>query len=388
MKRSVRTITFLSFLIIVFSPFTAFSLYIGTIPFYLVEILILGLIGWLLVNPLTVQPMRKTATLLFGQAFILTGVILGLFLISDTTHGWGILKSWFLFPILLCWILKKYVRTSKERDSVILGWLFALACVSLFGLGSWIIGDLTYDGRLRSFFLSPNYLAMFLFPAPLLTRYAFQKKLLPNWLSLGIGFQTVAVIYLTFSYTVWISLFVSFIVWLLWDSTLTKYSVRTVCGVFLLILLLGGTQWNNPKIEHWFTSPERSSLASRVTIWHAAEKMLNDHPVLGIGAGNFQTTYLDYQRYFPPYLEWAVPEPHNLFLAFWLESGLIGLIGFLIVSISSVRSLFQLRERNGADSLPTLLLVLLIAFFIQGLFDTPYWKIDLAYLFWCIIGLV
>ena len=229
---------------------------------------------------------------------------------------------------------------------------------------------------------------MFLFPAPLLTRYAFQKKLLPNWLSLGIGFQTVAVIYLTFSYTVWISLFVSFIVWLLWDSTLTKYSVRTVCGVFLLILLLGGTQWNNPKIEHWFTSPERSSLASRVTIWHAAEKMLNDHPVLGIGAGNFQTTYLDYQRYFPPYLEWAVPEPHNLFLAFWLESGLIGLIGFLIVSISSVRSLFQLRERNGADSLPTLLLVLLIAFFIQGLFDTPYWKIDLAYLFWCIIGLV
>ena len=27
----------------------------------------------------------------------------------------------------------------------------------------------------------------------------------------------------------------------------------------------------------------------------------------------------EYQKHFPPYLEWAVPQPHNLYLAFWLQ---------------------------------------------------------------------
>ena len=66
-------------------------------------------------------------------------------------------------------------------------------------------------------------------------------------------------------------------------------------------------------------------------IWKSAGLMIKNNPLFGIGPGNFQEKYMEYQKYFPPYLEWAVPQPHNIFLAFWLESGLIGLAGFILL---------------------------------------------------------
>ena len=78
-------------------------------------------------------------------------------------------------------------------------------------------------------------------------------------------------------------------------------------------------------------SSDRSSLSSRTMIWTSALHIARDNPILGIGPGNFQTKYLEYQHFYPPYLEWAVPHPHNILLTFWLYSGILGVIGFLIV---------------------------------------------------------
>jgi O-antigen ligase len=161
--------------------------------------------------------------------------------------------------------------------------------------------------------------------------------------------------------------------------------IRNLLVAIALFFLLALTQLHNPKITNWFTVPERSSLASRITIWNVSLRMIQNHPLVGIGAGNFQDIYLDYQAFFPPYLEWAVPEPHNLFLAFWLESGLFGLIGFSLISIflfSTIQS-----PKNQRDSLASLLWMYSVSLLIQGLFDTPFWSLPLAYSFWFVLFL-
>ena len=161
---------------------------------------------------------------------------------------------------------------------------------------------------------------------------------------------------------------------------------------------------------------ERSSLASRFTIWKSAGLMIENNPLFGIGPGNFQEKYLEYQKYFPPYLEWSVPQPHNIFLAFWLESGLVGLIGFVILlfyffrdnkkvypftkikednntSISVIKK--QISEKlddkeyfgDGAiQDLRILLLGIMIYLLVHGLVDTTYWRNDLAVVFWTIVA--
>ncbi|OGI21597.1 MAG: hypothetical protein A3J06_01000 [Candidatus Moranbacteria bacterium RIFCSPLOWO2_02_FULL_48_19] len=105
--------------------------------------------------------------------------------------------------------------------------------------------------------------------------------------------------------------------------------------------------------------------------------------LFGIGLGRFQEVYLEYQKYFPPYLEWAVPQPHNLYLAVWLQTGLLGLIGFILLVSRAIILLIKNKSRESA-----LLLGLLTLYLIYGLFDTPFFKTDLAFSFWLVIALI
>ena len=130
---------------------------------------------------------------------------------------------------------------------------------------------------------------------------------------------------------------------------------------------------------------ERSSLASRLAIWKSAGLMAEKNPLFGIGPGNFQEKYLEYQKYFPPYLEWSAPQPHNIFLAFWLESGLVGLIGFIILLVYFFRDNKKAIENNL--DLGILFLAIMIYVLIHGLVDTTYWRNDLAVVFWVVAAM-
>jgi putative inorganic carbon (HCO3(-)) transporter len=113
--------------------------------------------------------------------------------------------------------------------------------------------------------------------------------------------------------------------------------------------------------------------------------MIKSNPFFGIGPGNFQNKYLEYQKYFPPYLEWAVPQPHNLFLAFWLEAGVIGLIGFIWLLVLFFRDNKKAIENNRLYG--TLYLAIILYFLFHGLIDTTYWRNDMAILFWMVVAI-
>ena len=123
-------------------------------------------------------------------------------------------------------------------------------------------------------------------------------------------------------------------------------------------------------------------------IWQSATRILEDHIVLGIGVGRFQEEYLSYQSFFSPYLVWAVPEPHNFLLALFLSTGLLGGIGFVLVSIRLVllfvKRLYGDQELNYEGFF---LFSLWLLFFVYGLVDTPYFKTDLAYAFFLLFAL-
>jgi putative inorganic carbon (HCO3(-)) transporter len=63
----------------------------------------------------------------------------------------------------------------------------------------------------------------------------------------------------------------------------------------------------------------------RLQIWDAGWKMIQDHPILGVGAGQFPTAYgTIYANRF--HTAWM--NPHNLFLQVTAELGIVGLIVF------------------------------------------------------------
>ncbi|HLC95062.1 MAG TPA: O-antigen ligase family protein, partial [Patescibacteria group bacterium] len=168
------------------------------------------------------------------------------------------------------------------------------------------------------------------------------------------------------------------------DTTLTR---RTKQAIFLLLVVIFGAflllEVDNTKWSSLTLLEERSSLTSRVMIWQAAAKMIGEHPLLGIGVGRFQAVYLEYQQYFPPYLEWAVPQPHNMFLAVWLQTGILGLASFVFL----VGHTFFLLLRETKKETPALL-GLLVLYLVCGIVDTPYFKTDQVFAFWVLIALI
>ena len=115
-------------------------------------------------------------------------------------------------------------------------------------------------------------------------------------------------------------------------------------------------------------------------IWKSAFYIIKDHPIIGIGPGMFQKYYLDYQKFFPPYLDWAVPYPHNIFLAFLSQAGVFGFISFLWLII-----LFFKNTLLKNAPYFTYISGAMIYILSHGLVDTLYWKNDLCIMFWIIL---
>ena len=108
---------------------------------------------------------------------------------------------------------------------------------------------------------------------------------------------------------------------------------------------------------------------------------------MGIGAGMFQT-YYQIQKHivsFPVPLDTAL-HPHNIFLTTWLSGGILGLSGLLgVIYWAGKKVVRGLQDQKNALWYGVLGAALLIIL-VHGLVDTTYWKNDLAFMWWIILG--
>ncbi len=366
-------------------------------PFYLVKVSFFGiptnafeLFGvFLLALFLALQ--RKTffeetknlpRVLLVSIFAILLGVIASTLANDNWKSGFGILKGWFILPILFSFAIYAVIKSEESIEKLFASICYSIAIVSLIALVYKMQKITTYDGRLSAFYLSPNHLAMYLscgifFPFYFFVKGILQKNILKTTLSTTILLLVILSLFFTFSYGAWIavSLALAFTV-IIFSKRKFLFSLFLVLIVAFAFLL----QFDSEKFEALRNFSERSSLASRMMIWKTSLLMLKQSPILGIGPGNFQNTYLSLQKFFPPYLEWAVPQPHNIFLAFWLQSGIIGFAGFFLIVFHAIKNLLKIKGMDFSLHIP------LVGFFfytlLHGLVDTPFWKNDLAFLFW------
>lgn len=85
----------------------------------------------------------------------------------------------------------------------------------------------------------------------------------------------------------------------------------------------------------------------RLRVWKAGWRMFLDHPVLGVGAGQFQTAYgtVYSGREHGPWMQ-----PHNLLIQVGCELGLVGLVvfGYFVFQIVKAnRSILRLKGRSA-----------------------------------------
>jgi O-antigen ligase len=328
-----------------------------------------------------------------GLVLFLVGATLSTLLNEVSTTSLGQFKSWFIFPAIFFVYTYSYLFLKDGTSKTLyVSWLTGVSVIASIALYGYANNLLTYDQRLAFPYTSANFLAYVLAPAIIVCGY-FIFQLRDNKKRLLLGPLLTTIIFLTFltkSYNTWLAITAAAAVGLYFvgiqKSQLVKRR-RLIVGIAILFLMSSFLflELGSPKFQNLFLENGRSSFDSRMMIWDSAEAIIKDHWVLGIGVGNFQDNYLLYQTNFAPYLEWAVPQPHNIVLAVWLQTGVVGLIGFVVflgrcLQLLSVKCY---REREIKKRLEGAAIISLWVLFLgYGTLDTPYFRNDLAFVFW------
>jgi O-antigen ligase len=330
----------------------------------------------------------------------------------------GILKSWIVAPILMFLLFRAVLKKTSDFEK-----LFNFYTVSAVFLGVWALIQvathqyITPDARASGPFNSANYLALYIVPA-LFYSFARLKDFVmahrQNFLArvaesvhgkdkkrmdflklicfvLSFGMLMSALLF-TKCYAAFFALLVAVAIWLLFEHFSWKtfgMLFGVALSLFAFVVALDPTKW-----QLFFQVAIRTSSAVRVEIYQIALGLVFANPVLGIGLGMFPATY---QLQGPAILghnpyEWNMLHPHNIFLAFWLNLGILGLAAFiwiLFICFKKVWGHLRASISGHSDSILWLRSVsffMLLLIIIHGFFDTPFFKNDLALLFWLVVS--
>lgn len=337
-------------------------------------------------------------SLVFGSLLLLAS--LGVFVSEELRSSLGVWKAYFALPILLICMLSQI--KSKYYISLIRGIIGSGVVVAIITIAQVVV--LGLDGSFRPTALYAlgldqavsqggfaNYIAMYLVPIFVLS---LSRRNIPVELRWFVVTVLLIGIISTQSYAGIFALLGVFVIWtltrifvsyknkqnLITAPVLKKYLIPIIMALIILLSLFGFWQFNTPKFQNLLDMDNRNSITTRIQIWDTSITMIKANPILGIGLADFQRVYSEIipEKYFPPY-EWLVPEPHNLYFAFWLHLGLAGIIWLIYILRHTILKLIEAIKSNKWESY--WLSLSLLSIYIYGILDTPFWKNDLALLF-------
>ncbi len=301
----------------------------------------------------------------------------------------------YIQPLLMYLLIRFYaIKYPSLRGSfalavyVMLGVIGILALVQFFTLWSlppdyW--GNSTEPKRAIGFFAHPNAFGLFITPllAWLLPdvvqrftsawRHRHPKDILLTMLWL-LG---VAGMFLSLSRGAWFGFVAACILFAILSAN--KKIMLALVGIGVIV---AGLIAVTPNLRYRLLLPfygEKSAVA-RLSLWNTAGNMIKDAPILGKGIHGFnynwdkynQDKNLDHYNF-----------PHNIFLNFWVDLGLLGLLSMTGLIIYAL--LHAVLNRRSQYHLAMGLFV--AALVVHGLIDIPYLKNDLALVFWMVLAL-
>ena len=391
------------------SLLVAFS--IISLPLYLVRFSVLNIpttlheiLVWItFILVLSVTGVRNKLSsvdkiLWLGILLIIVGAILGVYVSADKVATLGLVKGYIITPIILGLImLIAPVKNKIIINSLFLSGLIVAASVYI----DIFINKIALSGRAGGIYnldtgASPNYVSLFLTPLAgiILAKIIadiFQNKWQNVW-------RKIAVFILIFGAVIASQSRAGiFIILLIGLSTVysnitkrvrQKKVVNRLAIAVIVILAASVIKIASPNLS---ATPDSGRISSsnniRYEIWKTTFKdIIPSYWLTGVGIGQYQNifTYLTQNRVnYPEYIAPKALTPHNVLLSAWMNIGLVGLIGLILVIISIYRNRYLFHIESNHIFTPYSLL--LTAILLLGIFDTSVFKNDLGGLFWIAI---
>jgi len=355
-------------------------------------------------------------------------VLLCISLIGVAIAGWpasalGIWKAYFFEPILLFILILNKLSNKKSLSKIVWAMAMSAGVISLLAIYQKLTGQFisnpfwaaTETRRITSFFAYPNAVGLYLAPI---------SFIILGWsMSLRKNKPTSSLILLAIVIFSWLSIYfahsegalVAIAIGLLAIGLLAGRRSRIITAI--IIILTGASLLSIPTLNNRLIDKltlQDLSGEIRKQQWKETGGLLADGRALtGAGLNNYQASVAPYhqdgiffnydnipnfdavvwasstlqKKYWQPVEIYLYP--HNIFLNFWTELGLLGLILFIWIIAKALITTWQsVKSSTEKDSHYIALGVLtaIITIVVHGLVDVPYFKNDLAALFWIIVA--
>ena len=315
---------------------------------------------------------------------LLAAGIVSILIAKDHRAALGLYKAYFVEPVVLFYVASDLLRQRGDFRTLLLGLgigtsLFALLNVGYF-VAAFITNTVQYGAPPSAIYTSSNEVAMFLEPpaafATALVLFSDERR--DRRLALAWAICLAMALVLTFSRGAFLALVVF--------AILTLATVRPNLRKPLLALAVVGAALvvvtilvasNTPLMQSRFSYVALNyTLQTRSVIYVATWQMLTAHPIFGLGLGGYLYVLHDFPEIYP----------HDVYLAFWAELGLLGLVAFLIILAGLIwRGWRALPLAAGFErALLWGALGTFVLWGVHGIFDTPYWKNDMSVEFWLV----
>jgi O-antigen ligase len=188
---------------------------------------------------------------------------------------------------------------------------------------------------------------------------------------------------LTYSRAAWMGLAISAIFILTYFYKLVTTKLRPVLALSLLFIIVASFFVLPSDIKARIGSTFRleNSTLFRIELWKESLDIIEDFPLLGVGPNNYSKVYPLYSK------TKEITYPHNSFLQMATEIGIFGVFSFIYFLIIFFRKAME-KFKETKDYLVLCLSASALAFIIQSFFDVNLYSLQLAALFWIILGMV
>lgn len=394
---------FLPFALTLLLPAYQIRLQVGALPTTLLEIGILASIAGLLLYQRTLlftneanddqQSAKKTFSIL---ALVLLAIAtLQLFFSPDIRTALGLWRAYILEPVALFIVFQRLILTPGDRRRILGALLMftgLLAAVELWQYAGFLPSPEPWFSemprRVTGFFAFPNAVGLFLSPIialflglllyPAAAEIFDRKQRRVLWAGVAAG---IIAILLANVRGALLGIGAAYLLSLFFVKN-KRIHLGVIASVIALLLIIPSTRHTAYRIA---TLRDTSSDV-RVALWQGSLNLLTARPLTGSGIGGFPVFYPEYKL--DKHVE-ILQYPHNIFLNFWSELGILGLL-WVVAFFIKLFSLF-FSKKSPATTSPPFLLPLLLSFFallVYGLVDVPYFKNDLAVLWWLLLAMI
>ncbi len=325
----------------------------------------------------------------------------------DKVSSIGFYKAYFIEPFLLFVVIFDYLSEKNNLKRVFWAFLSSSIWISLVSIFEKLLNYSPFNaleyasrGRVGAIYQTSNSVGLLVGPVVvlLISYLLYLRKENKGGIFLGIKETNWVIISLitvlggllaSGSRGAWFGVIGSclfFFGFVLYKQIQNKFLQKPIKKVFIGLIIVFfsvniGFLFNiNFVIRATNKLSINSQVVPRLCLWESAVNIIKEKPLIGSGLGGFATENETHHTC----SQEKTTYPHNIFLNFWLETGIFGLISFVGIC---TWFFFNLISSERLNYLKVGLASVLISLLFHGLVDVPYLKNDLSAGFWTILAI-